>query len=320
MNPTTLAGIQFAGTHDFPNDDLSKCGPENGWPPRLFGKVRSEKLIGVGIKTFTRLRAVVRSMTKAQFYEAYGTHDGFVGALHTGANTMWEVVTAWEFAHALKEVEPKGPTSKTTTDAWLMHADSHRMPDEDLKLGQGGGWPRGAMGDARVEKLKALGITRTSQLMMQALSMSSSKSPSPLSFTDHLTGRHVLVADGKLQTPAQLRAQIKRPLQIMKADARLFAQRSPLFKHRRQQALPPLGCVVAECSPCGRVRLMLRCVAFACQRLATAPAHMHATFMSWSWAEVVMERVTRDRVRRVQVRLQRSACCAVRCACRALCV
>jgi hypothetical protein len=58
------------------------------------------------------------------------------------------------------------------------------------------------------------------------------------------------------------------------------------------------------------------CVAFACQRLATAPADMHMAHMSWSWAEVVMERVTRGRVRRVQVRLQRRACCAVRCACR----
>ena len=113
-------------------------------------------------------------MTKAKFYEAYGTHDGFVGALHTAANTMWEVVTAWEFAHALKEVEPKGPTStsKTDTDAWLMHADSHRMPDEDLQLGARGGWPTGAMGEARIEKLRAIGITRTSELMMQALSMS----------------------------------------------------------------------------------------------------------------------------------------------------
>ena len=170
MNPTTLAGIQFAGTHDFPNDDLSKCGPENGWPPRLFGKVRSEKLIGVGIKTFTRLRAVVRSMTKAQFYEAYGTHNQVVGALDTAANTMWDVVTAWELAHARREGEGHRPA--TDADAWLMHADSHRMPDEDLKLGPRGGWPTGAMGDARIEKLRAIGITRTSQLMMQALSMS----------------------------------------------------------------------------------------------------------------------------------------------------
>ena len=39
--------------------------------------------------------------------------------------------------------------------------------------------------------------------------------------------------------------------------------------------------------------------------------------MSWSWAEMVMERVTRGRVKKVQVLLQRRACCAVRCACRA---
>ena len=72
---------------------------------------------------------------------------------------------------------------------------------------------------------------------------------------------------------------------------------------------------------------MLPCVATACQRLVTAPAHMHMTHMSWSWAEVVMERVTRGRLKKVQVLLQRNkkvqvllqrrACCAVRCACRA---
>ena len=72
---------------------------------------------------------------------------------------------------------------------------------------------------------------------------------------------------------------------------------------------------------------MLCCVAFACQRLVTAPADMHMAHMSWSWAEMVMERVTRGRVKKVQVLLQRNkkvqvllqrrACCAVRCACRA---
>ena len=62
---------------------------------------------------------------------------------------------------------------------------------------------------------------------------------------------------------------------------------------------------------------MLPCVAFACQRLATVPADVHMAHMSWSWAEMVMERVTRGRVKKVQVLLQRRACCAVRCACRA---
>jgi hypothetical protein len=61
------------------------------------------------------------------------------------------------------------------------------------------------------------------------------------------------------------------------------------------------------------VRLMLPCVAFACQRLATAPADTHMAHMSWSWAEMVMERVTQGRVKKVQVRLQRRACCAVCC-------
>ncbi len=134
-----------------------------------------------------------------------------------------------------------------------------------------------------------------------------------LVFPDHLTGRLVIVGPGGiLPSPKELRAQIKSSLEFIKRQKCFFAH------HRRQPALPPLGCVVAECSPCGQVRLMLPCVAFACQRLATAPADTHMAFMSWSWAAWMMERVTRGRVKKVQVVLQRRACCAVRCACRAI--
>jgi hypothetical protein len=135
-------------------------------------------------------------------------------------------------------------------------------------------------------------------------------SNAPLSFPNVLTGTLVsivIVPDGKLPSPKELREQIKRPLKFIKCHKCFFAH------HCWQQALPPLGRVVVECSACGRVRLMLSCVAFACQRLATAPADI----VSWSWAEMVMERVTRGRVKKVQVLLQRRARCDVRCACRA---
>ena len=123
----------------------------------------------------------------------------------------------------------------------------------------------------------------------------------PLSIPDCLTGRLVIVtADGKLPSPKELRAQIMRPLKLIKCQKWVLT-------HQLRQRCLPLGCVVAECFPCGRVRLMLPCVAFACQRLATAPAATHMAHMSWSWAEVVMERVTRGRVKKVQVLLQRRA-------------
>jgi hypothetical protein len=145
-----------------------------------------------------------------------------------------------------------------------------------------------------------------------------------LSFPDRLTGRRVslaLVAHGKLLSPAQLRAQIKHPLELIKADAYLFAQRSPRCKHgrRRQEALPPIGSIFVDYPPCVPVPVMFRCVAFACHRLATAPVNMYMVYMykMWGWAEVMMERVTRGRVKRVQVRLQRRVCCAVLFACRA---
>ncbi len=142
-----------------------------------------------------------------------------------------------------------------------------------------------------------------------------SEPPTPLLFTDRLNGRPVsldLVANGQLLSPAQLRAQIKRSLVLIKAGARFFAQRSPFCKQLRQEAQPPLGSIFVEYPPCVRLRLMSRCVDIACQRLTTAPADMHMAHSMWVWAELVMERVTRGRVRRVQVWLQRRACCAVR--------
>jgi hypothetical protein len=125
----------------------------------------------------------------------------------------------------------------------------------------------------------------------------------PLSFNDDLTGTTVsvnLFADGELQTPTQLRAQIMRPLQLFKTEARLLAQRLNL----RQAALPPLGSNFVEYGACGRVRLMLLSVATACHRMATAPAGVHVMYRTTGrWAEVVMNRVTRGRAKKVQVRL-----------------
>ena len=126
-----------------------------------------------------------------------------------------------------------------------------------------------------------------------------------------------LVPGGKLQLPKELRAQIMRPLEFMQAAVWFFARQSPGMKRHLEEPKLPLGHTLAQFSPCVPVRIMCGCVAFACRRLATAPADMHMAHMSWSWAEVVMERVTRGRVKKVQVRLQRRACCAVRCACRA---
>jgi hypothetical protein len=143
-----------------------------------------------------------------------------------------------------------------------------------------------------------------------------------LSFTDRLTGRRVslaLVADGKLQSPLKFRAQIKRPLELMQAAAWFFTRQSPGMKRYREEPPPPLGHMLTEFSPCVPVRVMCGCVATACRRLATAPAGVYVICRTtWRWTGWIMERVTRGRVKKMQVRLQRRACCAVRCACRAI--
>jgi hypothetical protein len=166
-NQTTVAGIEWAATHDFPNDDLTVTGGAGGWPPSLFGEKRSRALVANGITTFTQLMAEVKSRTKEDFYREFGTCDGKVGVLDTAANTMWEVCMAWDYAYSFRR--PAGESVGTSTDAWLTFADTHNMPDENLSLGVNGGWPPGCLGPQRIAKLKAKGITLTSQLMHHAL-------------------------------------------------------------------------------------------------------------------------------------------------------
>ena len=141
-----------------------------------------------------------------------------------------------------------------------------------------------------------------------------------LSFPDHLTCRRVSLDldDGKLQSRQQLYARIMHPLELMQAAAWFFARQLPGMKRHREEPPPPLGHMLTQFSPCVPVRVMCGCVATACRRLATAPAGVHVMYRTTGrWAAWIMERVTRGRVKKVQVRLQRRACCAVRCACRA---
>jgi hypothetical protein len=104
----------------------------------------------------------------------------------------------------------------------------------------------------------------------------------------------------------------------MQAAAWFFARQSPGMKRHREERPPPLSHMLSEFSPCVPVRVMCGCVATACHRLVTAPAGVHVMYRTTGrWAGWIMERVTRGCVRRVQVWLQRRACCAVHCACRA---
>jgi hypothetical protein len=121
-----------------------------------------------------------------------------------------------------------------------------------------------------------------------------------LSFPNCLNGRLVsivIVPDGgKLLSPMELRSQIMRSLKLIKCQKCFFAH------HRAASAAAPwLRChgifsvwASASHAPlCGvRVPANGHC---AC------PADMHMAHMSRSWAEVVMERVTRGRMKKVHV-------------------
>ena len=108
-----------------------------------------------------------------------------------------------------------------------------------------------------------------------------------------------------------------RPLELMKASAWFFARRSPGIKRHREEPPPPLGYMLAEFSPCVPVRVMFGCVSTACRRLVTAPAGVYVFYRTtdcWEKERSIMERVTRGRVKKVQVWLHRRARCAVHCA------
>jgi hypothetical protein len=163
------------------------------------------------------------------------------------------------------------------------------------------------------------GVASSSSHDSSKKSVANASPKNALAFPDHLTGRLVIVGpDGMLPSPKQLRAQIKRPLKLVQAAAWFFARQSPGMKRHREEPPPPLGYKLTEFSPCVPVRVMCGCVATVCRRLATAPAGVYVMYRTTGrWAAWIMERVTRGRVKKVQVLLQRRACCAVRRACRA---
>ncbi len=140
-----------------------------------------------------------------------------------------------------------------------------------------------------------------------------------LSVTDHLVGRRAALSlgtDHNPLTPQQLRAYIERPLKLVEAAVWFASQRSQ-GKRRREEPPLPVGYVIAEYSPATRVRVMFGCATAACQRLSTSLGEVFVP--SWApesrsarrCAELMMERVTRGYVRKVEVRWQRRACCDV---------
>jgi ankyrin repeat protein len=130
-----------------------------------------------------------------------------------------------------------------------------------------------------------------------------------ISYTDHFTGKSaslLLGADGNPLSPEEQRAHIKRPLELVKAAAWFFAQRSPVTgsKRNRQASLPPLGFMRAEHSPLVALRVMFGVVATLGPLLTTAPRNVCNTGRTaWRWAGYVIDRVTRGHVKNVQLTL-----------------
>jgi hypothetical protein len=141
LNQSTVAGIEWAATHDCPNEDLSVTGAAGGWPPRLFGPERSRALISNGITTFSQLMAEVNSRTKEDFYRKYGTCENKVGVLDTAANTMWEVCKAWKSTFSIRPqpipvtpVKLPGGGTAAATPGSTQQPGRHNMTNRTSEL------------------------------------------------------------------------------------------------------------------------------------------------------------------------------------------
>ena len=129
---------------------------------------------------------------------------------------------------------------------------------------------------------------------MPKKSVAEARPSNVLSFRDCLAGRRVAVSlvidlHGILQSPKELRAQIKRPLELIKYHKWFFARQSPVMKRHLEEPPPPLDYMLTEFSPCVPVRVMCGCVATACRRLATAPAGVYVMYRTKGrWAAWIM--------------------------------
>ena len=129
-----------------------------------------------------------------------------------------------------------------------------------------------------------------------------------LTFTDSFLGRCrrlALDTTGNPLPPPEQIAQIKMPLNILKAAEWFFAAPRRLTggKRHREVSSAPLCHMLVQFSPCVPLRVMFGFVATSCHRITTAPAGMNVISRTKGrWAAWIFERVTRGRVKRVQVR------------------
>ena len=123
-----------------------------------------------------------------------------------------------------------------------------------------------------------------------------------LSVTDHFTRKLLYLAlgpDGLPLSPAKHRAQIVRPLPLVKASWFFFLNTLGMKRCSGQQP-PPHDCsyTIAEYSSDELLRCMFGCVGYISRRLTAAAG---GTWMRWGCEKWVVDRVIRGRSGNVQV-------------------
>lgn len=125
-----------------------------------------------------------------------------------------------------------------------------------------------------------------------------------LSVTDHFTRKLLYLAlgpDGLPLSPAKHRAQIVRPLPLVKASWFFFLNTLGMKRRSGQQPQPPphdCSYTIAEYSSVELLRCMFGCVGYISRRLTAAAG---GTGMRWGSEKWVVDRVIRGRSGNVQV-------------------
>jgi hypothetical protein len=131
------------------------------------------------------------------------------------------------------------------------------------------------------------------------------------SVTNYFSGKQLafFFDDGNYPSPAEQRAQIARPLKLIRAAVWVLSKRSPYSQLpvRKQLSLHPQlpvdACSTVHWPPHEVARVMSGCAATACHRLTTAPPSLdvYNTRAKRRWEACVMSRVANGLVCKLQV-------------------
>jgi hypothetical protein len=152
------------------------------------GPQSTQRLDAMGVKKTSQLIRIAQQLDADQWKRMFGgkrdscEHSVWPTRYADVQNFLKRLVDSnrrnqAELRSRLDAFRAGGNAGGRTTDAWAVFADTRALPEEIIprlqkdEAGGSYGWPAGMMGPTTSCSLHDLGITRTSQLIQEALSM-----------------------------------------------------------------------------------------------------------------------------------------------------